>query len=155
MDSKSSRRFNLATALRQAVARNEFELHYQPVVEIASGRNVATEALLRWRYDDKLILPGDFLALAEETGLILPIGDRVLQKALTELATWQRAGHDHLRMAINLSNRQLRQPSLLSLIADRLSHSYFPPAVFELDLSLEFLICDFDRSTAIIGEMRS
>src|SRR3569833_2882404 len=136
MDSKSSRRFNLETALRQAEARNEFELHFQPVVEIASGRSVATEALLRWRYDDKLILPGDFLALAEETGMIMPIGDWVLQKALTELATWLRAGHDHLRMAIILSIRQFRQPSLLSLIADRLAQAVFLSVVVVLVLSV-------------------
>ena len=103
----SFERLALESALRHALERDEFELHYQPKVDIPSGRIVGVEALLRWNHPDlAMVLPSQFIPLAEETGLIVPIGRWVLRTACAQSASWRRDGLPELRMAVNLSARQ-------------------------------------------------
>jgi diguanylate cyclase (GGDEF)-like protein/PAS domain S-box-containing protein len=110
---KAARSLALQAGLRRALERGEFHLHYQPQVDLTHGRLVGVEALLRWTdAGGRVISPAEFIPLAEETGLILPIGDWVLRTACAQNLAWQRAGLPPLRMAVNLSMRQLQQPDI-------------------------------------------
>jgi diguanylate cyclase (GGDEF)-like protein len=122
--------------LRQAVARRQFELHYQPRVDVATGVTLGMEALLRWRHPEKgLVMPDDFIPLAEETGLILPIGDWVMQEACRQNKAWQNKGLRPLRVSVNISALQFQQKSLLDGIADALRKSGLDPAYLEVEIT--------------------
>ncbi|HEX7633914.1 MAG TPA: diguanylate cyclase, partial [Noviherbaspirillum sp.] len=111
LNKAAQQRLVLEKKLRQALAKNEFALHYQPQVNMANGAIFSCEALLRWRQPgQEPISCGSFISIAEETGLILPIGEWVLREACRQLKEWRDAGHPELRMAVNLSPRQFYQP---------------------------------------------
>jgi diguanylate cyclase (GGDEF)-like protein len=129
-------RLKMEHELRQAVARRQFELHYQPRVDVATGATLGMEALLRWRHPEKgLVMPDDFIPLAEETGLILPIGDWVLQEACRQNKAWQSKGLRPLRVSVNISALQFQQKSLLDGIADALRRSGLDPAWLEVEIT--------------------
>ncbi len=110
---KAARRLALQAGLRHALERDEFVLHYQPQLDLSSGRLIGVEALLRWTDSaGQSVSPAEFIPLAEECGLILPIGDWVMRTACAQNVAWQRAGLPPLRMAVNLSMRQLQQPDI-------------------------------------------
>lgn len=135
VNAQAFERLALESALRHAVERDEFLLHYQPIFDAKTGMPAAVEALLRWRHPDfGLIMPNQFLPLAEETGLILPIGRLVLDQACRQTKAWLDAGHTNLRVGINLSARQLRAPDLIEDIAFALESSGLPPSALELDV---------------------
>ena len=114
MNEKALKRLALESSLRRAVEREEFVLHYQPQVDIEMRMVVGTEALVRWQHPELGLLPPlDFISLAEDTGLILPIGVWVLRAACTQTRAWQEAGFTELRIAVNVSARQFQQPDLL------------------------------------------
>jgi EAL domain-containing protein (putative c-di-GMP-specific phosphodiesterase class I) len=128
---------DLAEELERAVERNEFGLEYQPVIDLGSGSIAAVEALLRWRHPLMgTIAPGDYLPLAEETGSIVPIGERVLDAATRQLRTWHLgfARMQSLRMNVNISPRQLGDPGLLSHVSTVLQRSDLDPASLTLEL---------------------
>src|SRR5205807_2095998 len=107
-------------ALRQAIRQNELRVHYQPEVDLATGRIIAVEALVRWQHPDRgLVPPGDFIPVAEESGLIVVMGEWVLREACAQLAAWQRDGivAPGLRVAVNVSARQLSHPDLPECVA--------------------------------------
>jgi diguanylate cyclase (GGDEF)-like protein/PAS domain S-box-containing protein len=111
-------RLQLEADLRRALATHEFELHYQPRVDLSSGRIMSVEALIRWRREGHGIMPpAAFIPLAEETGLIVPIGEWVLRTACEQMKRWRDAGYGHMRVAVNLSPRQFRQPDLTGTIS--------------------------------------
>lgn len=135
------RRMSIEAALRQALPREEFILHYQPQVEISSGRIVAVEALIRWMQPSRgLVSPLEFIPIAEETGLILRIGEWVLREACAQLKRWHAAGHAHLGMAVNLSARQIQQPGFAEMVADILEETGVPPAALDLELTESMLM---------------
>ncbi len=108
MNATALQRLTLENALRRALEREEFEVHYQPIVETASGALAAAEALVRWRHPELgLLLPSEFIPLAEENGLIVPIGEWVMRRACMQNLDWQRAGFPPIRVVVNLSSRQL------------------------------------------------
>jgi diguanylate cyclase (GGDEF)-like protein len=110
MNASALQRLTLEQSLRRALERQEFEVHYQPIVEARSGRPVAAEALVRWRHPDLgLLLPSEFVPLAEENGLIVPLGEWVIQRACLQNRAWQTQGLPPLRVVVNLSSRQLRR----------------------------------------------
>jgi EAL domain-containing protein (putative c-di-GMP-specific phosphodiesterase class I) len=110
MNASALQRLTLENALRRALERPEFELHYQPIVSARTGAPVGAEALVRWRHPDLgLLLPSEFIPLAEENGLIVPIGERVLEQACSQNRAWQDAGLSPFRVVVNLSSRQLRR----------------------------------------------
>ncbi|WVM90851.1 EAL domain-containing protein [Halopseudomonas pachastrellae] len=103
--------------MRQALRRNEFELHYQPRVDLGSGRIVGLEGLIRWRHPERGLLgPGEFIPLAEETGLIVPMGYWVIARACHDLARMQKRGMAPVHVAVNMSFRQFQDSRLLSTV---------------------------------------
>jgi len=128
-------------ALRTALERRELELHYQPQVELRTGRVVGIEALMRWRHlGQDLLMPGAFIGAAEESGLIVPIGRWVLEEACRQAAAWQDAGWRGLRVAVNLSAVQFRQPHLAEDVLSILAASGLPPDCLELELTESILL---------------
>ncbi len=129
-------RLMLENDLRRSVGRGEFELHYQPKVNIVDGSIVGMEALLRWRHPQRgLIAPQDFIPLAEETGLIMPIGQWVIEEACVQNRAWQLAGLPHLAMAVNISGVQFRQKDLLDTIAHALQTSGLSAECLEIEIT--------------------
>jgi diguanylate cyclase (GGDEF)-like protein len=129
-------RLMLENDLRRALERREFELHYQPKVELAEGRVVGMEALVRWRHPKRgLVAPDQFIPLAEDTGLILPIGAWVINEACRQNKAWQDAGLPPLRMAVNISGVQFRQKNLLEDIALALGNTGLAPECLEVEIT--------------------
>ncbi|HTN42405.1 MAG TPA: EAL domain-containing protein [Nitrospiria bacterium] len=127
---------SLESALRLALERQEFLLHYQPQVDLDSGRVVGVEALVRWRHPEKgLISPGKFIPLAEETGLIIPIGEWVLRTACAQAVVWRSGGFKDLRISVNLSPRQFRQKNLIETVGRVLKETGIEPRCVELELT--------------------
>jgi diguanylate cyclase (GGDEF)-like protein len=135
LTAQAMQRMMLESNLRLALARNEFHLLYQPQFDLQRGSVVAVEALLRWQHPEHgLIQPLDFIPLAEENGLIVPIGEWVLRTACADAAGWQRAGHE-LRVAVNLSPMQFRNPNLINTILDTLAQTGLEPARLEIEVT--------------------
>jgi EAL domain-containing protein (putative c-di-GMP-specific phosphodiesterase class I) len=129
-------RLLLENDLRRALGRREFELYYQPKVDIQEGRVVGMEALVRWRHPHRgLLLPDEFIPLAEETGLIVAIGRWVITEACAQTKAWQTVGLQKLRVAVNISGVQFRQRDLLDTIAHALASSGLPPECLEIEIT--------------------
>jgi diguanylate cyclase (GGDEF)-like protein/PAS domain S-box-containing protein len=151
MNAVALKRLSLETALRKALEREEFEVHYQPRVDAAAGRMLGMEALVRWRRPEVgLVSPGDFIPLAEETGLIVPIGGWVLRQACQQTRAWLDQGHRDLVVAVNLSARQLRHASLAATVESALSDSGLPPANLELELTESALMTNVERGVVLL-----
>jgi diguanylate cyclase (GGDEF)-like protein/PAS domain S-box-containing protein len=149
-------RLALETALRQALRDEQLELHYQPQVDLVQGRIVGVEALLRWQHPTLgLIAPDRFIPIAEETGLIVPIGDWVLRRAIEQAAAWQRAGLPSLRMAANLSARQLLLPDLARRIEGLLAASGLDPQLFGVEVTESMLIANLDQAVQHLQALRA
>ena len=141
MTSKAFERMSIETALRRALDNNEFTLHYQPIVDGRNGMVIAVEALIRWQNDGKgMTSPLQFIPVAEETGLIVPIGEWVLQTACAQLAAWQAAGLPKLRMCVNLSVRQFRNLNLVATVGHALAASALDPADLELEITESIMV---------------
>ncbi len=136
MNAKASKRLQLGNALRRALEREEFLLHYQPQVDMESGGIVGVEALVRWRHPGLgVVSPAEFIPLAEETGLILPIGDWVLRQACHQTRKWHDAGFQPVRISVNLSNRQFNQEGLADSIMEVLRETRLEPQHLALELT--------------------
>jgi diguanylate cyclase (GGDEF)-like protein/PAS domain S-box-containing protein len=124
------------TALRRALERDELLVHYQPIVSLETGEITLCEALVRWQHPERgLVLPGEFIPLAEETGLILPMSAWLLRSACAQLRAWQRAGLPHIRLAVNISPRQLKQENLFNTVSQALLEADLSPESLELELT--------------------
>ena len=155
MNARSLEHLALEAALHHALEREELVLHYQPVVDIASGKVVAAEALLRWRHPDLgLVSPADFIPLAEETGLILPIGAWVMREACRQHRAWAKQGFELPRMKVNLSARQFRDPSLVTLISEILAETGMPAAALNLELTESVLMDESEYGIAVLARLR-
>ena len=129
-------RLSLENDLRHALERAELRVYYQPITETATGRIVATEALLRWEHPERgIVEPGEFIPFAEESGLIVPIGEWVLKEAMLQNVAWQAAGHRGMRVAVNLSARQLQQEDMVSTVARLLRDTGLPPSQLQLEIT--------------------
>jgi EAL domain-containing protein (putative c-di-GMP-specific phosphodiesterase class I)/GGDEF domain-containing protein/ActR/RegA family two-component response regulator len=145
MDRGSRRRLELDAALRRAVARQEFELHYQPQVDLGSGQVVGAEALLRWRRPEHgLVMPGEFIPILEETGLICAVGEWVLGEACRAASRWQKAGLPPVRVAVNLSGRQFYQADINSQVRRALHNAQLQPRHLELEVTESMILPDAD-----------
>ncbi|WP_286757858.1 EAL domain-containing protein, partial [Ralstonia sp. RL] len=141
LNAAAQRRLILESLLRQALARGEFALHYQPQLDIASGRIVSAEALLRWQQPERgFISPAEFIPIAEETGLILPIGEWVLREACAQLGRWHAAGHADMTIAVNLSARQVLQSGFAEYVARQLQEFGLPASSLDLEITESILM---------------
>ena len=144
-------------ALRRAIGRGEFRLHYQPTMSVANGRVISLEALIRWDHPELgLVSPLDFIPLAEETGLILPIGAWALHEASSQLAGW-RLEHPalaRLQVSVNLSARQFTDPQLSEMVADVLADTGLPPAALSLEITESVLMDEADATLNTLGALR-
>ncbi len=148
-------RLALERKLRHALERDEFLLHYQPMVEIATGRVVGAEALVRWQDPELgLIPPEDFIPVAEETQLIVPLGAWVLRTAITQMKAWHDAGHAWLRVAVNLSPRQFQDRELVSIVERVLADTGFPAQYLDLEITESTAMQNAELSLSILNRLK-
>jgi diguanylate cyclase (GGDEF)-like protein/PAS domain S-box-containing protein len=153
---RAARRLELETGLRQALERQEFILHYQPLVDMRTGRIRGMEALLRWQHPEfGLIPPLDFIPLAEEIGLIIPIGEWVLKTACAQIQAWHKIGFPTLQVAVNLSSKQLRDKNLIAAVRQALAESGLEPRYLDLELTESVLMQDMEQATTILKELKA
>jgi len=156
MNSTTFERLTLESSLRHALERGELTLYYQPRVEIKTGRLVGVEALLRWKHPELgLVSPGLFIPIAEEAGLIVPIGEWVLREACRQNQSWREAGLPAIRMAVNLSSVQFRQPDLEFRIARVLEDTRLEPDGLELELTESLFLQDAEITTETLRTIKS
>jgi len=151
LDARVRARMHLENDLRLAVDRNEFVLHYQPQIELASGRLVGVEALLRWLHPQRgLVLPGTFIPTAEDTGLILPIGEWVLRSACRQARAWQELGHAPMRISVNISGKQLNGADIVGVVRRTLTETQCDPRLLGLEITESAAMADPVEAIQII-----
>jgi EAL domain-containing protein (putative c-di-GMP-specific phosphodiesterase class I)/GGDEF domain-containing protein len=149
-------RFSLEQGLRQAISREELLLHFQPVVDLTEGRVTGAEALLRWRHPERgLVSPGEFIPVLEETGMMDEVGLWVLKTACRQARDWADAGLGELKMAVNLSARQFRDPTLNANILRTLDENRLAPNALELELTETATMEDAKHTRQLFGELRA
>ena len=153
MQEAAFERLHLESQLRQALERSEFEVYYQPRVDVRTGRVAALEALLRWRdADQRMRGPAEFVPLAEETGLIRPIGAWVLREAVREAQSWQDLGSP--RVSVNLSFHQVDNDDFVEIVANVLEETQFDPARLELEITESALMRNEERAIEVLTELK-
>jgi len=155
MQQKAMARHRLEANMRRALRQEEFYLVYQPQVNLCSGQIVGVEALVRWQSDNLgLIPPSEFIPIAEETGLIRPLGEWILRTACQQAVSWQGANRPPLRLAVNLSVCQLRQPNLVELIDKILKETGLSPRLLELEITESVFMDQKESATLILGQLQ-
>jgi diguanylate cyclase (GGDEF)-like protein len=154
MDEAARERARLESGLHRALEENQFRLHFQPQVDLRTGRVIGVEGLVRWEHPDEgLVPPARFLPIAEELGLIRPIGQWVLQAGLTRAERWRRAGLAFGRLSVNLSFGQFRQRELYRRVSELLQDSGLPPEMLELELTESMLAHEPARASETLREL--
>ena len=155
MNDKAMKRLTLENSLRRALERSEFEVYYQPVLDINTRKIVGMEALLRWHHPELgLIQPAEFIPLAEDTGMIVPIGEWVLRTACTQSKSWQEAGFAPLSLAVNLSGRQFQQQNLSEVVARILQETGLNSHNLELELTESSIMKNAESAVRMLGELK-
>ncbi|MEA3154265.1 MAG: hypothetical protein QOK44_1854, partial [Betaproteobacteria bacterium] len=156
MNALVNERLALEHSLRRALERNELLLHYQPKVELATGRIVGAEALVRWQHPQwGLVFPDRFIPIAEETGLIVPIGEWVLRQACMQNRTWHDAGLAPVTVSVNVSARQFTQENFVNTVRQILSETGFNPRHLEMELTESMVMHDVEAAIAILQGLKS
>jgi len=151
-------RLTVETGLRRALRRNELRLFYQPQISLRTGHIIGAEALIRWQHPEHgLLAPGEFISIAEQSGLIIPIGSWVIEEACATLARWSKTlpGGDRFTMGVNLSGKQLVKPSLISDIEAVLEETGVNPENLELEITESILLDDVDRSITVLERLKA
>jgi diguanylate cyclase (GGDEF)-like protein/PAS domain S-box-containing protein len=155
MNALAHGRLRMENDLRRAIDRDELVLHYQPQLDLATGRVNAIEALLRWRHPDKgLVPPNAFIPMAEESGLVLLLGEWVLNEACRQVAQWHAQGLGPLRVAVNISARQLQRPGLDGAVRQALAASDLPPSCLELEITESSMMLDPLHAQGVLQSLR-
>jgi EAL domain-containing protein (putative c-di-GMP-specific phosphodiesterase class I) len=145
----------LRSDLRHALERSEFVLHYQPQIELATGRVIGAEALVRWNHPERgMVMPMRFIPAAEESGLIIPLGAWVMHEACRQAAAWRRAGLPPLVMAVNLSAVQFRRGDVEQTVIAVLEAAGLPPEWLELELTESILIHESEGALATVRRLK-
>ena len=154
MNERYVQRLALEQSLHHAIERRELELHYQPIYERTRRRAVGVEALIRWNHPDRgLVSPADFIPLAEETGLIVPIGEWVVGEVCEQLRRWHEAGLD-TKAAINISAPQLQQPAFPRIVVDCLRRNGLAPSSLQIEITESVAVQNFEASMKVLRELR-
>ncbi|WP_019142639.1 putative bifunctional diguanylate cyclase/phosphodiesterase [Noviherbaspirillum massiliense] len=156
MNERALARLQMEMALRGAVERGEFGLHYQPQVDLKTGNIVGMEALVHWKHPQLgIVPPGEFITLAEETGLIVQIGAWVMHEACRQNKAWQDAGLAQLRVAVNLSARQFAQPDLVDSVNQILQETGLSPHFLEVELTESLVMTGVERSLDVLRNLKA
>ena len=156
MNAHAHTRLNLETGLRRALERKEFVLHYQPQVDVQSGVAIGFEALIRWnRPDSEQTSPAEFIPLLEETGLILPVGEWMLQAACAQHQAWREAGLPPLRMAVNISSRQFNGKDLMETLTRVMQETGMPAEFLELEITESVMMKNADPDIEALKSLRA
>jgi diguanylate cyclase (GGDEF)-like protein/PAS domain S-box-containing protein len=146
----------LETSLRHAIDRNEFILHYQPLVNSHTGQIIGAEALVRWQpAGQNLVSPAKFIPIAEETGLIVPLGEWVLRTACIQATSWIQAGFPPLLIAVNMSVRQFQSGNIVNLVANILNETGLPAQLLELELTESIIMEQAEKSISTLDELKA
>lgn len=152
---KANDRLSIENSLRKGLERGEFVLHYQPQVDFESGFIVGLEALIRWNAADRgLVSPAAFIPVAEETGLIVPIGEWVLRTACAQNVAWQKQGYPSMRMAVNISARQFKEPNFINIVAGILEEIGMDPRWLELEITESIAMENGEDSVAMLNTFK-
>ncbi|MGI8669114.1 MAG: EAL domain-containing protein [Aridibacter sp.] len=155
MNAEAMQRMSLENNLRRALKHSEFEVFYQPKINLGSGHIVGTEALVRWRHPELgLVSPSEFIPLAEETGLIVPLGEWVLRAACEQSKLWQDEGFTPLQVSVNLSPRQFKQKNLLEVITEIIKDTAVDATCLELELTESSLIENAESAAKTLSELK-
>lgn len=156
MNDTAERWLHLENGLRHALQRNELTLHFQPQISAADQRIVGVEALLRWRRDGQIsISPAEFIPLAEESGLIIPIGEWVLRTACLQVRQWHDAGFSDMVMAVNISARQFQHPEFTELVATIIQETGINPQYLELEITESVAMHDAEKTITTLNNLRA
>ncbi|AYH42176.1 bifunctional diguanylate cyclase/phosphodiesterase [Azoarcus sp. DN11] len=156
MSALALERLEMEAVLRQALAQEQLEVHYQPQLEIGSGRLVGVEALVRWRHPLRgIVSPGEFIPLAEETGLIVPLGEWVLRTACAQNRAWQAAGWPAMTVAVNISARQFRGNNLPEVLGRVLQETGLAPQYLELEVTESVAMQEVEATVAALRDLKA
>lgn len=155
MEARAQESLEYELGLRQALQNKEFLVYYQPRVNTATGTVTGAEALLRWQHPSRgLVLPDNFIPLLEDTGLVIPVGEWVLQQACLQGRRWRDAGHKSLNVSVNLSMKQFRAGTLLDSVRHALDQSGLPPRALELEITESVLVDDAEQALDLMHQLK-
>jgi predicted signal transduction protein with EAL and GGDEF domain len=156
MNERAQRRIAIEHGLRTALDHGEFILHYQPRVHLETGRLESVEALVRWMHPEKgLIPPMEFIPVAEDTGMIVALGEWVLRTACAQARAWSQSDVGAVRVAVNISARQFREPDLVGMVRRVLEETGLPPALLEVEITEGVVMQDADAGAQILAAFRA
>ncbi|WP_339216399.1 EAL domain-containing protein [Ornithinibacillus sp. FSL M8-0202] len=154
LNEKVKRRLYLENALRKSIENDELTLYYQPQIELSTRKLVGLEALLRWNLEDEQVSPAEFIPIAEKTGLIVPIGEWILREACRQIGRWKDHPYLHVPVSVNVSARQLVEPSFTKRIYQILMEESIDPKYLKLEIT-ESVMMDIEDSTSIVNELQA
>lgn len=155
MNEDAHERLSIRNGLQKAIENQEFVLYYQPQIHLNSGRVIGAEALIRWKHPEQgIIAPGRFISVAEESGLIVPIGDWVLQEACNQISKWVQAGWRECVIAVNLSEVQFRRSDIEQTVKNAINKAGITPASLELELTESILIQDTENVLNVLQRLK-